>query len=1619
MSAQSPVAALSGYVDNQLSLSAQSYSSATPEGLAAQLASELYWQSMIAQASGGAGATRAVPSDPLFGMQWHLVNSAQQVGAPDYQNIFGVLGEDLNVAPVYNAGITGQGVRVAVMDSGVQLNHPDLAANIDASLAFDALNPFFGDGNPTLSLLQPGVAHGTAVAGLIGAVADNGLGGAGVAPGVTLVPIRLIDIGQTPDATAAAFRHVLNNNIDITNNSWGPSDALRTLAGPTLTEYLAIQDSIVFGRDLDGPGGNPALGVINIWASGNGGAPNFLRPGFPGIGAFDQSNYDGYANLRYTIAVGGVDHDGGYNNFDGTVTAYPEAGANVLVVAPTGSVFTTVGLDIGTGSGLVTTDLTGDFGYNGPNNPQTGEDFDRDFLPDKDYMTRFNGTSGAAPLVAGVVALMLEANPNLSWRDVQEILVRSARQNAQFEVPTVGGGTSTQNTWITNQVPQFSDPDPFILGVPIAPDLRTLNPLLDPNNLSIGGFYFDGRLVPDHRAADPFKLTNGAGYTVSQGRGTYGEMIGYGHGTVDAELAVQMAQQWHAKDQDLPSESTFTTFVTGPGNTPSPIPAAAISNMPSGFQVVPGGIVPGTFDGTFIDFWNEYFETSRVPFSQPNPPTNDRGGSIAFSVPDPNTMTIESVDVKLAFSADSNPDEILNHMRIMLVSPDGTQSDLNNYFLDLPTGPFQYQVLEGTEAFPVIGTPQGVGGSGLATFVWNFNTNRSWGERSDDAIVFDPVTGEPVVDQFGLAGAEIAWHGSSIAAESQRVQGFVGIDDTHDKDFNFSRVIQTVADLDGDPTTFRLGEVTTEVDLTQESFAPNVTVTVRRTADNSLVDQFVTGHDGNFYFDLLPDDYTFTIEDPLGRTALDDSTTGPQYLRHYQSEWQITADWFNVWDHDSNFTSEVFVDPITGVPAPWLDGNGQEQEYGMKGINFLLDPGPVVAPQATFQGTVVADTNGDGEFNPNDVALPGVTVFGDINRNGVRDSGEATAVTNAQGQYTLVVPAAATTVVNVGVVRPSGWTSTNDGPGTADSATDGLEAFFVQPGSLISNANFSIQPPANNTGTGGANQPGYLMGVVFADTNGDGIRQTAETGAAGFRVYLDNNNSGTFDAGDTQTTTNQFGAWAFGNVAPGQRVVRLETFSPFAQTLPSGNGARVVTLTGSSTISNIVFGVRNTAILDFGDLPSNYPVASHRVGAYWLGASVDAELASSQTAGADGDDLTGIPDDEDGIEFLTPLTPGGTATIRATASRNNGYLQAWADWNNDGDFNDVGERIITNRLLQNVAAQNEISFAVPAGAGANVFIRFRYGEFASGANAISTPTGQALTGEVEDYLRTVPVAPAVIAGMPADFDQDEDVDGFDFLAWQRNLGRTGGATQAQGNANGDAAVTSGDLHMWKNEFGTLAAAQDAASAALTAGGTGDFNGDQDVDGSDFLALQRNFGKEAGAQLAQGDSNGDGRVNATDVGAWKGAFGNNSATAMAIASSTAGANLTKSSYQFSVELVDAARQWSLNADSSASALRRPASRALFDVAAGYRLSDAADLDDRLDAVPEFVHSLITDAASGVVADYQLLRRDRAFEDLLGSRRRQGLAEAADGTEATVEDCDELFAALADHGQWPLD
>src|SRR5690606_20389240 len=117
-------------------------------------------------------------------------------------------------------------------------------------------------------------------------------------------------------------------------------------------------------------------------------------------------------------------------------------------------------------SGITTTDLIGEFGYNktGINNDQTliltggtVETFQRDYLADIDYASRFGTTSASAAMVSGVVALMLEAAADngieLSYRDVQTILAKSARKNDPFE----GGWLASGQSYFRNPISEVVD----------------------------------------------------------------------------------------------------------------------------------------------------------------------------------------------------------------------------------------------------------------------------------------------------------------------------------------------------------------------------------------------------------------------------------------------------------------------------------------------------------------------------------------------------------------------------------------------------------------------------------------------------------------------------------------------------------------------------------------------------------------------------------------------------------------------------------------------------------------------------------------------------------------------------------------------------------------------------------------------------------------------------------------------------------------------------------------------------------------------------------------------------------------------------------------------------------
>lgn len=335
---------------------------------------------VLTACGGGGGGGSAAPvtqyggllgSDPLFGDQWHLYNQGQFGGATP--------GEDINVMPVWNAGSGGQGVVVAVVDDGLEIAHPDLSANVSTTLSHNYQN---NTNNPTPSI--PTNGHGTTVAGLMAASAGNDKGGRGVAPRATMVGYNPIwtDFPPTTDIYDAMTRNAAV--IAVSSNSWGTASNGGEAVPPADTSW---RDGIAYGI----ANGRGSKGTVYVWAAGNGGANNV-----------DNSNYDYQANDRRVIAVCAVSERGKKTN-------YSEKGANLLVCAPGGE-----------NIGLTTTDITDVGGYNAGG----GSDY-----ADKDYTGTFAGTSAATPLVSGVVALMLEANPNLGWRDVPLILAQSARKN--------------------------------------------------------------------------------------------------------------------------------------------------------------------------------------------------------------------------------------------------------------------------------------------------------------------------------------------------------------------------------------------------------------------------------------------------------------------------------------------------------------------------------------------------------------------------------------------------------------------------------------------------------------------------------------------------------------------------------------------------------------------------------------------------------------------------------------------------------------------------------------------------------------------------------------------------------------------------------------------------------------------------------------------------------------------------------------------------------------------------------------------------------------------------------------------------------------------------------------
>ena len=256
--------------------------------------------------------------------------------------------------------------------SGVMIRIVDDGLDIlheDLQPNFDASTSYdYCDNDEDPSPVASSDNHGTAVAGVAAGMGDNGIGIAGVAWGASHNHARFLCGGAAVPALSD-----FNQDIDIYHNSWGYGGAGFAALGPSSAAML--ESGAYDGRS--------SLGSIFTFSAGN------------EYTSDENVNQKGFQKSRYTIAIGAI-------TYSGVQSWYSSIGAPVLVVGPSN----------GGSLGITTADRTGSVGYSSTN-----------------YTDSFGGTSSSGPKVAGLAGLILEAEPTLTWRDMQAILVHSSTPN--------------------------------------------------------------------------------------------------------------------------------------------------------------------------------------------------------------------------------------------------------------------------------------------------------------------------------------------------------------------------------------------------------------------------------------------------------------------------------------------------------------------------------------------------------------------------------------------------------------------------------------------------------------------------------------------------------------------------------------------------------------------------------------------------------------------------------------------------------------------------------------------------------------------------------------------------------------------------------------------------------------------------------------------------------------------------------------------------------------------------------------------------------------------------------------------------------------------------------------
>jgi len=314
-------------------------------------------------------------------LQWHLIQTAIN-GKP--------VNAHINIEKAW-ATTKGKGITIAVIDDGIDVDHPEFAGRL--------VHPF--DATQNISDPRPKVTddnHGTACAGMACA-AGLPNGASGTAPDAALMPIRLRS-GLGSMAEANAFVWAADHGADVVSCSWGPTDGDWWNPGdPVHNRLTALPDSTRLAMEYVRTKGRGGKGSVILFAAGNGNE--------------DTAN-DGYASYEGVIAVAAC-------NDTGKRCVYSDYGKSIWVCFPSADyAWKAFQHPAPLSEGLRTTDRVGADGYTPEN-----------------YVNSFGGTSAACPGMAGIVALILAANPNLSPAAVKTVIrqscVRIDEQDGEYD----------------------------------------------------------------------------------------------------------------------------------------------------------------------------------------------------------------------------------------------------------------------------------------------------------------------------------------------------------------------------------------------------------------------------------------------------------------------------------------------------------------------------------------------------------------------------------------------------------------------------------------------------------------------------------------------------------------------------------------------------------------------------------------------------------------------------------------------------------------------------------------------------------------------------------------------------------------------------------------------------------------------------------------------------------------------------------------------------------------------------------------------------------------------------------------------------------------------------------